>query len=665
MAALGNFDAYSANYAGWMKFNWNIYLSTVDWLACAFVKTGDTRVIDGETKDVGILYYIGKKSAIPGEPSYTYTYTNGTGPGYMPESLVNMPAVSAYSERNGYGYVATGTGAIMCGSDTADYTYATQADFENAIDNDEIQAIKPTVYFDVYLDGSDMPTINVNWTAPEELSPVSLQPEIWFATEDLSPDPEAPEVITRDGIKYPDVSVWNVVSAGSYGYGGSMSTTYLSIMNAIEPKMSFPKAAFKIFHWGFDGKPAYVRLYMRMNNGEDIGELQRTQITIDGSGSNTEIANSGNDAPYNTVVRFHTGEPDYVLPDDDDDYPGGTNIDDDGPGRYDPDNPPPIPDFQQDEGIGFDGNAVLTTTYVCSSGDLVNVGQKLWSQAYFNVLKVQSNPIENIVSIKAFPMAIPGGSSETIKVGDIDFGVTANKHSSLYVFTVGSVKYTGYYTAYDIAHPGSGNRYLDFAPYTKVKLNLPYIGLIELDPNEIYGSTISVKYIIDLVTGQCMAIITLDAIPFLTVTGQMGFDIPLTATDRVQTELRVASAAITAVGGAAGHILAGDVGGGVLAGATGAMNIMGADYTSQRTASPSPACASYANHMVYLLIDRPQTSGQSSGFKHLHGKPCHKYSKLSNLSGFVAVDRRADIKVGMTSEENKLLEQLLTEGVYI
>lgn len=639
--------------------------AALDWMVLCTVPIGQQITVQGFTQEAVYCFLVGQEAAVPGSVVLSETRTVIAG-----ETDYNMvwPAPmwgNYYDMGHGYkGYNSTiGSNIGFVKLEDVDYAYPDMASFQQALENGDIRPIKPKVYFDVYIDGTDMPSIAVNWTASEDLSPITLQPEIWYASEDLSPDPEAPEVITRDGIKFPDTSVWNVISAGSFGYAGSLETTYLSIMNAIEPKMSPPKALFKTFHWGFDGKPGYVRLYMRMNNGASIGELQRTQITIDGSGSNTEISESGNQAPYDTIVRIHTGEPDYVLPDDDPDYPGGRNIDDDGPGPYDPDDPPPISDFEDDEGIGFDGNAVLTRTYVCSASDLVNIGQKLWSQAYFNVLKVQNNPIENIVSVKAYPMAFTGGKTASVKVGDIDFGVSAKEIASVQVISIGSFKYQGYYSTRNNGH--DPHKFLDYAPFTKCKLNLPYIGLVELDPNEITGRTIHVDYIIDLVTGQVMAIVTLDAIPFLTLTGQIGFDIPLTATDRVQTELRVASAAVTAVGSAAGHIMAGDYGGAAVGATANALNIAGADYTSQRTASPSPACASYANHMVYLLIDRPLTSGDSDGYPHLHGRPCHKYTSLGSLSGFVAVDARTDIKIAMTSEENAMLEQLLTQGIYI
>ena len=627
--------------------------AALEWMVLCTVPVGQQITVEGITQEAVYCFLVGQEAAVPGLD--TLIENRQVIAGETDYNLVwPAPVWGNYSDL-GHGYhgftssIGSNLGFVKLSD--VDYSYPDLASFQQALEDGDIRPIRPKVYFDVYINGSNKPSYYVNWTGADELSPVTLQPEIWIAAEDLSPSdqPQFQEIITRDGIKVPNTNCWNVESAGSYSYGGSYSTTYLSVMEALMPESS----AFKLIHWGFNGEPEYIRLYLRMNNGTEVGELQRVQLGIDGTYANTEITESGNGANYDTIVRFHLGEPDYILPEDDPDYPGGSDIDDEGPGRYDPDDPPPIEDFEDDEGQGFDGNAVLTRTYAVSSSTLQNIGQKLWTQSYFDVLKVQSNPIENIVSVKGLPMEFTG-TQEEIKVGDIAFGINGDKVASVHKISIGSVKYTGYY----------GN-YLDLGPYTKTKVNLPYIGLVEVDPADIFNSTLSVDYVIDLVTGQCMAILTIDGIPYMNVTGQMGFDIPITATDRVQTELRVASAAITAVGGAAGHLIGGDILGAGVGGASSALSLMGADYTSQRTASPSPACASFANHMVYLLIERPLYEGESEGYKHLHGYPCHKYMKLGSLSGFVAVDRRTDINIAMTSEENAMLEQLLTEGVYI
>ena len=286
------------------------------------------------------------------------------------------------------------------------------------------------------------------------------------------------------------------------------------------------------------------------------------------------------------------------------------------------------------------------------------------------MLKIQSNPIENIVSVKCFPFEFTGGTSEEIKVGDIAFGINGDKVSSVKVLDIGSYRYPDGLDDF-------GN-YLDLSPFTVCKLNLPYIGLIQLDPCDLFNSLLSVKYVIDTVTGQCMAILKLDGIPYMNVFGQMGVDIPLTSTDRVQTELRAASAAFSVGSAAGGQMISGNVAG-VAGGAanaiSGTLNIVGADYASQRTSNQSPTCATYENHYIFLLIERPLedlAQVESKGFSHLHGLPCHKYLTLSELAlnektggGFVQVDTRTDINIGMTSEENALLEQLLTTGVYV
>ena len=185
----------------------------------------------------------------------------------------------------------------------------------------------------------------------------------------------------------------------------------------------------------------------------------------------------------------------------------------------------------------------------------------------------------------------------------------------------------------------------------------------------------------DLVTGQCMAKLLLDeqangkAIPFMSVYGNMGVDIPLSATDRVQTEIRASGAAISAMGSIAGHLMGGDALGAAVNGAAGALNIAGADYTTQRTASQSPVCCAFDTQDVFIMIERPaseyvENRDTPSGYKHLHGLPSNKYKPLNDYPAgtFVQVDARTDLvfdTMGATGDENRMLEEQLKAGVYI
>ena len=652
------FRNYQVNQA-WDN-RWYIFESTVttdilEWMVLVQVNVAGNFNIKGESKPCGYLALVGKKSAIPGSV-FTESHVLEDAQ-YHSEQHSRPPfsdqTASSYVERAGYTYWGTPYGSQVFGAYEPDYVFANAAAFNAALDAGEIYPTVDMVYFDVYVNGSDQPSIFVNWTATNDLSVVTMAPEVYIAAD---ADSLIPWIVTDEqGVAQPNTARWNIDSAGSYNYAGSYQTTYMSITDHFA---DFLNPSNRVIYWGLDGIPDTVYLYLRMDDGEQIGDLYRVNINKDGTASAAKIDGSSYNARFNTAVRLHSGEPDYVLPDDDDEYASGHNFDDDDDGRYSDDT---IPDFSTYEGNGFDGNAILTRTYAVSDSTLQNVGQKLWSQSYFDVLKIQSNPIENVIACKAFPFALTGTETD-IQVGDVSFGINGDKVSSVQLLPISS----------GFTYTGKFGNYMDLPPYTVIKINLPYCGLIQVDAADLFNSELKVRYAVDLVTGQCMAMLTLDGIPYMNVFGQMGVDIPLTATDRVQTELRAASSALSAVNGAAGHLIAGDTMGGLAAATGGALTLAGMDYTSQRTTSLSPACATFANHAIYALIERPLENPESVGYKHLHGYPCHKYLKLADLAddtfqggAFVQIDSRSDIRVAMTSEENEILESMLTAGVYI
>lgn len=658
------------SYPG-MDPNWEIQQTTiidssVDWFVTVLIKDGGSYNVDGQTIPTGWLYVAGRKTAIQ-PPTPTMTYNTTYVSGYHGDILHiwnYMGPAGMGTDYHGFRFYSNGSGGPR-GFMGADYEFNSEADFKAAVDNGEIHRIDRVVYFDVYVDGTDKPSIFVNWTASEELG-VSLSPRVWIGCQSDFLEPEY-IIDQTTGLVDNNPACWNEDPAGNFSYSGSYETTFLSIQQHFEQYLN---PISKIQRWGLNGEPEFVKLYLRMidptpSEGQDgIGELATVTINKDGTASYIMIEGSSEAPGFETVVRLHLQEePDYVLPDDDPDYPGGSNIDDDGPGRYDPNNRPDPDDFTTPN--GFDGNAILTKTYAVSASDLRNIGQKLWSQDYFNVLKIQNNPIENIVSVKAFPFA-QTGTQEEVKVGDIAFGVNGDKVPSVWTKKMpNKFKYTGHF-----------NNFLDFAPFTKIKMFLPYIGFIELDPGEIYQSPITVEYFVDLVTGQCMARLYTDenaqgkGIPFQSFYGNMGVDIPLSSTDRVQTEIRAASAAFSAGLGAAGMIVSGNTGG-INAAVNGAVNIAGMDYNTQRSSTQSPTCCTFDCQDVYVMIIRPAADviqdGERTGYQHLHGYPTNKYLKLSQIGSgnFVQVDRRTDIKISATSEENAMLERLLTEGVYV
>jgi len=104
---------------------------------------------------------------------------------------------------------------------------------------------------------------------------------------------------------------------------------------------------------------------------------------------------------------------------------------------------------------------------------------------------------------------------------------------------------------------------LDYAPNTKISLFLPFIGSVQLNTDEVMNKTLGVKYRIDLLSGQCVALVTCDNDVYYQFTGECSVSVPLTGSDWS----RIYSAAIGAVGTA--------IAGGIGANAAGAMAMRG------------------------------------------------------------------------------------------
>lgn len=512
------------------------------------------------------------------------------------------------------------------------------------------------VKFDVYINGTKDPSIAVRWSGEGDQSFQTTNPIVWCYPTAMGMDEP---LITVDGITVPNDSEW-YVAKHAYTWGGGYDGNYLSESGDITSGLTDFE---KVVKYGFDGIPGSMHYYIRANqqvNADNTsvmtwGNLYDVFIPREINSLSdiivNAVSNSSNDPRFTDSIEIHLGLPPSDADDDSEDYPTGEDVDGNPGGVYDPDYVKP--DFSDGESVGFPGHAVLTKTYSMLESVLQNVGTKLWSQSYFDVLKIQNNPIENIVSCKWFPFSVTGAVAE-IKVGDIAFGINGSIVPNVYQINIGSVKYTG-----------AGN-YLDCSPYATLKLHLPYCGTVQLDASEMYNRVIAVKYIVDLITGDCEAIITVDGYPYMGVAGHCGVDIPLTSSNRQQQELKASATAISATVGAASHVISGDIGG-AMGQAAEMVNIAGMDYTTQRTASHSPACASFENRTVFLEVFKPAFDKDlmNNGFKSRHGWPCHKFITLNKLSGFVQCDARTRIDFAMTGDENEMLENLLVGGVYI
>ena len=292
------------------------------------------------------------------------------------------------------------------------------------------------------------------------------------------------------------------------------------------------------------------------------------------------------------------------------------------------------------------GIGVLTSTFKMTKERLVQLGQFLWGSNIFDKFSlVNNNPIENIISCKSIPINADGTNQEII-LGNVATGVNGEKISNNFAKqTIGSISITEHY-----------HNFLDYAPYTNVILYLPYIGFKELDTTLVMNKTLQVIYTVDAITGGCLAQVYVNNVRLYEFTGNVGIDIPITASNRAQVEAGYIQAGV----GATASALGGNIGSAV----TSLLNSATSQYHYSITGNPSPMCVASTNRTCYVIIDRPNYQNLKA-FNHTRGRKCYLSKTISTLKGFTICDSNIDLSgINATDTEKEELVNILSTGFF-
>lgn len=293
------------------------------------------------------------------------------------------------------------------------------------------------------------------------------------------------------------------------------------------------------------------------------------------------------------------------------------------------------------------GIGVLTTTFKMTKDRLQQLGRFLWGSNIFdNFSLICNNPIENIISCKSIPLSLDG-STQKIILGNVDTGVNGDKVSNNFAKqNIGSISITEKY-----------HNFLDYAPYTNVIIYLPYVGFKELDTNLVMGKTLSISYTVDIITGGCLCQITSNNVKLYEFNGNMGIDIPITASNRAQVEAGYISSGI----GIASSVASGNIVGAV----TSLINSAESQYHYASTSSPNPMCVASTNRTCYVILDRP-TYQTLKSFNHTRGKKCYLTKTINTLMGYTICDEHIDLSgIRATDSEKEELIKILSGGFFV
>ena len=251
---------------------------------------------------------------------------------------------------------------------------------------------------------------------------------------------------------------------------------------------------------------------------------------------------------------------------------------------YDPDNPPSPdpggdtpgdepqdlphddgdpPDLQKNRTIGVP--AMFITQYALTSAELETVGANLWQSWLtpntdvhlnfflpyaqdFGTLNIGA-ALDFIVSLKVFPFEFTidyytPANGVRMGTGHTDFlGDSAPViHSQIICIDAGTLK---------VELPNPYNDFRDMFNCSALCF-MPYCGTVELNLQEILGRTLKASYFIDLQSGGCTCVIECEGdegdYVIASKTGQIGFTLPMTATNAGQLAAQAMSDATKAIG---------------------------------------------------------------------------------------------------------------------
>lgn len=281
----------------------------------------------------------------------------------------------------------------------------------------------------------------------------------------------------------------------------------------------------------------------------------------------------------------------------------------------------------------------------------------MWAGAFDVSLfkKVMANPMDSIIGFALIPCEPTVSGVDTVKVGNIDTGVSMNAVSNQFVdVDCGTLNLEEYW----------GN-YLDYAPYTKITLVLPFIGSVHLSPDDCMKKTIGIKYRIDILSGGCVAYVTCNGSVLYQFTGSCSAQLPITNLDYRGMISALISIGTTAVGVgsaiASGGITAPMVAVGVGNTAT---NVMNGKPNIQHGGSLGSTSGFLGTRIPYLIITRPRQC-VPTGINKFKGLPSLITSKLKNVTGFTQVHDIHLDELPCSDAEKTELRSILERGVIV
>ena len=260
-----------------------------------------------------------------------------------------------------------------------------------------------------------------------------------------------------------------------------------------------------------------------------------------------------------------------------------------------------------------------------------------------------------VIGLYQLPIDIPSfctTSQEKIVLGKLETKAVGKK-----LLTVNRRVHLGEY----FISANCGNNFLDYAPYTEIKLYIPYCGMVELPPNLFINSTVSVDMIIDIISGSCKGIVMCNNTFYTSISGSLMCSLPLSLEQCATKSLSIINSA--------NSIMSGIIFGNKNYSALNTVTTLGEAMIENNNIAPSHISGNmdsvvnfYEPQYCILFMTYPQVNMGDIG--KTHGKVCNYQDTLKNCHGYTVVNN-PHLEIKCTNTEKDEITKLLEQGVIL
>lgn len=284
-------------------------------------------------------------------------------------------------------------------------------------------------------------------------------------------------------------------------------------------------------------------------------------------------------------------------------------------------------------------------------GQLQNLASYMWNSSLFDIStwqKLFSDPMDAVLGLSIVPVAVPDGGTQAVTIGNHTTTVSMNVAGAQYITVdCGTLNVEEYWGSY-----------LDYDPYTKAELYLPYCGTHAIAVDDIMGKAVHIVYHVDILSGACCAYIQCGESVLYQFIGQCSSSIPITGNDWTN----VINGVLSIAGSVGTMVATGGMTAPLAVGGIASATVNSFKPNIEKSGAISGTGGMLAIQTPYLILTRPNIAlpDEQNTFT---GYPSYINVNLGSCNGYTEVEKINLQYVNGTESEINEIKSLLNSGV--